>query len=435
MPSSENRLVEALKGTIAPFKAAFVNKRVAFMLPLAFASGLPLALTGSTLTAWLDSVGLDRTTIGIFALVTLPYNFKLFWAPLLDRFGLPWLNRRRDWMVTAQFGLMAAIMILGCLDPTRVPTWVAVAAFAVAFFSATQDIVTDAYRTDLLAPKERAAGVAVFVALYRIGLIVASAGALILSDHISWRAIYFILALLMLVGVVATILAPATKLPVRPPRTLTDAVWKPLTDFFRRPYAIWLLVILMTFKVGDTVASQMMMPFLLNEEHGMGFGRTEVGAIVKFLGLFASIAGALMGGGLCAKYGLRKSLLAFGFLQAVANALYIVLAIVGRNHTMLTVAIGVDQFCNGLGTAAFVAFMMALCNVSYSATQYALFSSASTIVGRLLSGASGWIATEVGWPMFFLITLVAALPALAILLFVPLKVDEERRNSESAGSG
>jgi PAT family beta-lactamase induction signal transducer AmpG len=410
--------------TFEPFALAFANARVAIMLPLGFASGLPLMLTGSTLTAWMDSVGVDLTTIGFFAWVSLPYNFKFLWAPLLDRYSLPWLSRRRDWMLATQVGLAFGVAALGCLDPTAVPVWVAGAALVVAFLSASQDVVIDAYRTDVLLPRERAAGVAVFVAVYRLALIVAGAGALILSDRLSWRVVYLVLGGLMLLGVLGTVLAPAAAQPARQARTLPEAVWRPLSDFFKRPGAVLVLIVVTTFKVGDSVASQMMMPFLLNADHGLGFGRAEVGAIVKGLGLGASIAGALLGGGVVARIGLRRSLLVFGLLQAVANVLYTVLAVVGRDHTMLVVAIGADNLCNGLGTAAFVAFLMSLCSTEFSATQYALLSSASTIVGRLLSGASGWIAGQVGWPVFFLLTLAAAMPALLLLLLVPFDRDE-----------
>ncbi len=414
MPDSEKSEASVWAETFAPFKEAFVNKRVAFMAPLGFASGLPLTLTGSTLSAWFRTEGVDLTTIGLLSWVTLIYSLKFLWAPLLDRFQLPWLSRRRGWMVTFQLALIGAIAALGMAGPGAIAATVAV-AFVVALLGASQDVVIDAYRTDVLRPNERASGVAIFVMAYRVALIVSGAGALILSDLVPWDRVYVAIAALMVVGVVATYFAPVPERKIASPPTIVAAVITPFVDFFSRRRAIVLFIIVMTYKVGDTVASQMLTPFLID----LDFSRTEIGAIQKGLGLVATIVGALLGGGLVAKLGILRALLIFGVLQAVANVLYAVLAVLGHNYVMLVVAIGVDNLFNGLGQTAFVAFLMSLCNPDFSATQYALLSSAMSFFGKLLGGGSGLIAEYAGWPAFFLITLAVALPALFLIWFIP----------------
>ena len=399
------------------FWDAFRDPRLALMLGFGFASGLPNPLTGSTLTAWLGSLEVDLTTIGLFAAVHLPYNFKFVWAPLLDRFRLPFLGRRRGWMLLTQLVLVVGVGALGSLDPRSAPFAVALLAFGAAFASASQDIVIDAYRTELLPAAERASGTALFVAAYRVALIAAGAGALILSDRVSWTVVYWLLAALMGVGVVTTLLAPAPPAARPGPRSLREAVVEPFREFLKRPQAPALLAILMLYKAGDVVAGHLLIPFLQE----LGFSNTEVGAVLKGLGLGATVLGSLLGGGLVAKWGLKRSLLVFGVLQAVANVAYAVLATVGESHALMTVAIALDNLMNGMGTAAFVALLMTLCDVRYTATQYALFSSLMTVPGRLFGMGSGWLAAQAGWPAFFLLTIVAAAPALALLLRVDLE--------------
>jgi MFS transporter, PAT family, beta-lactamase induction signal transducer AmpG len=257
---------------------------------------------------------------------------------------------------------------------------------------------------------------------YRIALIVAGAGALVLSEDLTWRGIYWTMAALMLVGVIATVLAPEAVYEKRPPRTLAEALYKPFLEFFRRPGALWALGAVMLYKFGDAVAGHLITPFLLD----IGFTAPEVGAINKGFGLAATIVGALVGGGLVAKLGVRGALLLFGFLQAGANLGYMVLAATGKNLPLLWAAIGIDQFFGGLGTAAFVAFLMALCNKRFSAFQYALLSSASSLVGRVIGTGSGFLVVELGWGGFFLMTIVAAAPALVLILAMPRAALEGR---------
>jgi PAT family beta-lactamase induction signal transducer AmpG len=411
---------------MSSFFKAFDSRRVAIMIPLGFASGMPNPLVGTTLTAWMATEGVSLATIGVFAFVSLPYNLKFLWAPLLDRYRLPWLGRRRDWMLLTQVLLLGAVAAMGFTSPAASPSTLAALALVVAFLGATQDIASDAYRTDTLATHERASGTAVFVAGYRLALIAAGAGALILSDLVPWRAVYWILSALMLVGVLGTLLAPRPEARDLPPRTLGEAVVAPLVEVFRRhgtKSAVATLAIVMLYKVGDAFAGHLLIPFLME----MGFPRSEIGAVAKGLGLAATILGALLGGGLVAKLGLRRSLLAFGLLQAVANLLYALLAVTGRSHGLLVVSIGVDNLCGGLGTAAFVAYLMSLCNRRFTAFQYALLSGLSTVPGRVLGISSGVVAEAMGWPAFFLLTIAAAAPALALLWLreVPEEVREE----------
>jgi len=399
------------------FLDAFKSRRIAFMAPLGFASGLPYLLTGSTLTAWMAVEGVDLSTIGHFAYVTLPYSLKFLWAPLLDRYALPFLGRRRGWMFAMQLALLFAIALMGFTDPVTSPGRLAALALAVSFLSASNDVVSDAYRTDVLPAHERASGTAVFVAGYRVALIVSGAGALMLTRDMFWWGIYLVMAATMSVGLIATALTPAPIDEPPAPETLSRAIVLPFLEFFRRPQSIAFLAIIAGYKIGDTVANQMLIPFLVE----CGYELLEIGAVAKGFGLAATIVGALLGGGLVARFGLKPCLLAFGLLQATTNVLYIALDQLEQHSGLLVAAIGVDNLFNGLGTAAFVAFLMSLCDRRYSAFQYALLSSVSSIAGRMLAGESGTLAETVGWSWFFGMTALLALPALAILAAVRVK--------------
>jgi MFS transporter, PAT family, beta-lactamase induction signal transducer AmpG len=393
------------------FINAFRSKRVGMLIALGFASGLPLALTRTTLSAWMTNAGVNLKTIGLFSLVTLPYSFKFVWAPLLDRFSFPLFGRRRGWMALTQVGLLAAIWIMADINPKSAPLAIAGFAVLVAFLSASQDVVADAYRTDVLPPAERASGTSTWIMGYRIAMLVSGAGALVLSDHMAWSRVYMFMALLMSVGIIATWLAPEPE-AVRPPRTIADAVVKPFVDFFARKGAAAALAFVMLYRIGDTIAGGMVMPFLIKR----GFSNSEIGYWNKGVGFAATITGVMLAGGLVAKYGVRRCLLAFGLLLAVANTGYLALALHGKSVLLLATAIGIDNICGGMVDAAFAAFIMSLCNKSFSATQFALLSSASTFIGRLVSAGSGWLAETLGWPVFFGVTIVAAIPALLLLL-------------------
>ena len=392
---------------------SLANRRIAAVALLGFASGMPLALTGGTLQAWMAVEGVDLKTIGIFSLVGLPYAFKFFWAPLLDRYALPFLGRRRGWILCSQFILMGLIILLGLSSPKETPLLVALIALFLTFTSASQDIVIDAYRTDVLREKERGLGVAVSVTGYRIAMLASGALALILAGSLGWRITYLLMAGLMAVGMLATFFGPEPEEVVCPPQSLKEAVSGPLSEFFERPAAWAFLALIILYKIGDAFAGSLTTAFLIR---GPGFSIGEVGAINKGLGLVATIVGALYGGIMLARLGLYRSLMIFGILQAVSNLSFMVLAYFGKVYSMMVVAVAFENLAGGMGTAAFVAFLMALCDQRYTATQFALLSALASL-GRIFVGPpSGYLSHEVGWVIFFFITFLAALPGLFLLL-------------------
>ncbi|PIQ98011.1 MAG: muropeptide transporter AmpG [Nitrospinae bacterium CG11_big_fil_rev_8_21_14_0_20_56_8] len=398
--------------TLTAILKALANRRIGVTALLGFASGLPLALTGGTLQAWMTVEGVDLSTIGIFTLVGLPYTVKFLWAPLMDRFALPWLGRRRGWILMCQMTLAMLIVVSGFLSPRSVPWWLALLAFLIAFCSASQDIVVDAYRTDVLRQPERGMGAAVFVTGYRVAMLVSGALALILSEYIGWRSTYIFIGFLLFIGILATWMGPEPEDPGRPPRTLSEAVGGPLREYFSRPGAWVFLALIVLYKLGDAFAGSLTTAFLIR---GVGFSVGEVGAINKGLGLAATIFGALFGGALMARFGLFRSLLGFGILQAVSNLTFMVLAHVGKSYLVLVLAVGFENLAGGMGTAAFVGFLMALCDHRYTATQFALLSALAAL-GRVYVGpVSGFLVEGVGWVWFFFFTFIAALPGLILL--------------------
>jgi PAT family beta-lactamase induction signal transducer AmpG len=412
------------------FLDAFRSKRVGVLVALGFASGLPLALTDSTLSAWMTQAGVDLKTIGIFAAVGLPYSLKVLWAPLLDRYRLPWLGRRRGWVFLSQLGLLLALVAMSRLDPSARPGGVAAIALVIAFFSSSQDIVSDAYRTDVLPANERASGTATFIMGYRVAMLLSQAGALYLAALVSWSATYLVMGVLMAIGLVATWLAPEPE-AVRPPRTLGDAFVQPFVDFFSRRGAVLALAFLMLYKFGDYLASRMIMPFLIKT----GFSLVAIATLNKVVGFAGTIVGVMLGGGLVAKYGVRRALLTFGILQAATNAGYLALAIVGKNEILLAAAIATDTVCGGMATAAFSAYQMSLCSKAFSATQFALLTSASTVAGRLVSMGSGYMVAALGWATFFAITMVGAIPALLLLFAVPKDMTSSDARAARSAAG
>ena len=392
--------------------ASFNNRRIAVMLPLGFASGLPLALTAGTLQAWLTVVEVDLRTIGLFTLVGLPYTLKFLWAPVMDRFVPPWLGRRRGWMIVMQLALVAGIATMSLIDPTKTPLLLAAMALMVAMASASQDIVFDAYRTDVLKPPERGFGAAVSVTGYRVAMLVSGAGALIVSTSLGWSQTYFLIAALMLIGVGATLLSPEPSVPVNIPRNVAEAVWEPIHEFFSRSPALILLLLIVLYKLGDAFAGSLTTAFLIR---GMGFEAAEVGIVNKGLGMATTIVGALLGGIWMVRMGLFRSLLVFGGLQALSNLTFMLLAWTGKSYPIMVTAVAFENLSGGMGTAAFVALMMSLCDHRYTATQYALLSAMAAL-GRVFVGPpSGYVVEAVGWVSFFFITFLAALPGLWLL--------------------
>jgi len=405
-------------GALAIFKI-YLSKKMLLMLVLGFASGMPLALTSSTLSAWLVTEGVDIKTIGIFSLVGLPYAFKFLWSPLMDRYVPPFLGRRRGWMLITQLALIAIIATMGFFNPSSQPLLVALWAVALAFFSASQDIVLDAYRTEYLAPEERGAGAGIWIMGYRLAILVSGALALILSDHISWRSVYVIMGLVMAIGCAATFLCPDPaqgrhrQVAAAPPKSLHEAVVSPFVEFFRRPGAWEILLFVILYKIGDVAAAQMTTPYILQH---IGFSRTELGTIFKGFGMAATILGGIVGGALMTKWNLRRSLLVFGILQGVSTISFVLLEFTGRQLWALSVVIGVENICGGMGTAAYMALLMGLCNARFTATQYALLSSLMA-VSRYITGApTGYLVVAAGWVWFFIICTALAIPGLLLLI-------------------
>jgi len=392
---------------------------MAALLFLGFSSGLPLFLTSKTLQAWMTVERVDLGAIGLFSLVSLPYSLKFIWSPLLDRFVPPFLGRRRGWLVLTQGALLLAIAAMALQRPSQALQLLAINALLIAFFSASQDIAFDAYRTDVLEQREMGAGAAVAVLGYRIALIVTGSLALILADRIPWSTVYLLMSALMVIGLCASLWAPEPRQQERPPTSLADAVSLPFIEFFQRSgllRGVLILLFIVLYKLGDALANNMSTPFLLQT----GFSQTDIGAIQGGMGLLATIVGTLAGGAILSKIGIHRSLWVFGALQAVSNLAYFLLAQIGKNYSFLVLTINIENFCAGLGTAAFVAFLMNLCNQRFSATQYALLSSLMAVSRDILVAPAGSLAKATGWPLFFLISIVAAVPGLLLLpVFAP----------------
>lgn len=394
--------------------AVFRSRRMAALFLLGFSSGLPLLLTSQTLQAWLTAEQLSLDRIAAMSSVGLAYTFKFAWAPLLDRFQLPLLGRRRGWVLVFQLGLVAAIAAMSLLDPRRDLAAVACVAIVVAVLSASQDIVLDAYMTDVLAPHERAAGASVNVIGYRIAMMVSSSLAFVMADHVAWPAIWLAMAAFMAIGLVGTAFAEEPPLVAHPPRTVAQSLVLPLADFWRR-YRSGALVVLAfaaVYRFGDYFAQSLVIAFL---RRGLGFDFTEIAAVYKVLGLAGVAVGGVLGGALVARFGLRPALVAFGLLSATTHLLYIWLALAGRSMAVFCVAVACDQTAIAMGATAFVAFLMSVCSPAVSATQFALLTSLTSVGQRVFGPLADRVVAAIGWPGYFAVCAAMALPGLALV--------------------
>ncbi|PWC37429.1 AmpG family muropeptide MFS transporter [Azospirillum sp. TSO35-2] len=421
--------------------AVYRDPRVLAILFLGFSEGLPLALTGATLNVWLREQGVSKTGIGLFALVTMPYALKFLWAPLIDRLRLPVVarlfGRRRGWALTAQAALIAALLGLGSTNPAADLWWTALCAVLVAFCSASQDIVVDAYRVEVLEERQQAAGAAVLVLGYRFGMMAAGAGALYIAEFHGWRAAYETMAALVLVGMATILLCPEPKAPpvnarerqiaewlrARPHLSgrsgvvlawLYGAVVAPFAQFMSRRGWIVILAFIASYKLGEVLAGVMSSPFYVD----LGFSKAEIATVSKLFGLWATIAGGLLGGLLVGRVGVLRGLMIGGILQMVSNLGYVALAWTGNDVSMLAVTVAVENVCAGIATAAFVAYLSSLCDAAYTATQYALLSSLYKLGGDLFGASSGWLADRMDWVSFFLLSMAGSLPALCLLVWL-----------------
>lgn len=403
-----------------------LSRRMLVSFVMGFACGLPLLLTITVLQAWMKEEGVDLTVIGIMSLVGLPYTVKFLWAPVMDRFTLPFLGRRRGWLLIAQIALISSIVLLG-LSNTKNLWMIAVSAFLVTFFSASQDIVVDAYRREDLADAELGLGSSLYVNGYRVGMLLASGGGLIMADHMSFQMVYLIMAACMMPGLLTTLLTPEPVITVGTPGSLKEAVVNPLIEYFSREGALWILAFILFYKIGDTMASAMTMPFYLD----IGFTKTEIGAVVKLFGFWATIIGALTGGVMMLRLGISRSLWIFGLLQAISTAGFALLAKIGHNIPALAGVIAFENLSGGMGTAAYVAFMGSITNKKFTATQYALLSSLMGVPRVLASAPTGYFAKHMGWASFFIMCTLIAIPGMLLLLkFAPWSSREGGNNNE-----
>jgi PAT family beta-lactamase induction signal transducer AmpG len=418
--------------------AVYLRPRLLAVLFMGFSSGLPLPLTFGTLSFWLAESGVSRTTIGVLALVGTAYSLKFLWAPLIDRLPLGAfsrrLGRRRAWALAIQVLLAGAIFCLGLTDPKVDPWPTALVAVVIAFLSASQDIVIDAYRIEILEPDEQGAGAAATQWGYRFGLMASSAGALFAAEYAGWSFAFALMACLMAVGAATVWLtreppasaAVAGALPGDTPAQkalafVRIAVVGPFAEFASRPSWLLIVVFVVLYKFGDALAGVMANPFYV----AMGFSRIEVASISKIFGVFTTLAGVAAGGAVVHRYGLYKSLLVCGVLQAASNLMYVAQAWVGYDTTLLAFTIAFENFTGGMGSAAFVAYLSGLCNIAFTATQYALLSSLATVGRTTLAASGGWLSEQLDWMMFFALTTLAALPGIVMVLWLMRRFPRE----------
>lgn len=388
-----------------------LNLRTLPIIILGFSSGLPLALSSGTLQAWLASTNISTQTIGFFTLLGIPYLYKFLWAPLLDRYIPPFLGRRRGWILITQLLLALTLGLMGLGNPQSHLFILATLALLLAFFSATQDISIDAYRTDILTPEERGLGSAFYVMSYRIAMIVSGGVALIFADHYGWQATYFLMAFLMLVMTLFTFLSQEPEI-IPAPKSLKDAVINPVIEFLSRPEAKLCLIFLVLYKLGDAFTISLSSVFLIKSLH---YSLSTVGSVNKIVGMIASILGGLTGGFLLARLNLFRGLFYFGLGQALCSFLFMSLAIVGKNLSLLIITVFADNFFSGMSAVGLLVFITGLCNHKFSASQFALFSAVSSL-GRVFVGPFAAITTHAfGWILFFFLSFFISLPGLMLL--------------------
>lgn len=403
----------------------YLEKKMLITLSMGFVSGVPLLLTITLLQAWLTDEGISKSTIGLFALVGLPYSLKFIWAPIFDYFTISKLGRRRGWLLVTQILLIISIIALGMGNPALNAWNVALLATLVAISSASQDIVIDAYRRESLTDEEQTIGASAYVLGYRIGALAAGAGGLILADYMSYQMVYAIMSMIMLYGVFITIIADEPK-QNNTPSNFTESVIGPFTEFFGRHVStnnitadrfkyltpILILSFILLYKIGDTMAHSLSTNFYLET----GFTKTEIGSVVKFFGLFATLIGAFIGGLLSLKIGLYRSLIIFGIFQAIATLGFAVLASAGDNIYLLMIVVSLENLAAGMGYTAYLAFIANMTNRGFTATQFALMTALMSLPRTLFSSYSGFLVEILDWELYFIFCSLIAFPALIILM-------------------
>jgi MFS transporter, PAT family, beta-lactamase induction signal transducer AmpG len=407
--------------------AEYTDRRVLLVLILGFVSGLPLLLTFSTLSAWLASAGIKRATIGAFALVGIPYSLKFIWSPLIDRLPPPLpLGRRRGWGISIQIALIAATLGLGACNPTQHIGAMGALAVLVAFLSASQDVVIDAWRVEILPVEYQGPGAAVIQTGYRIAMLVSGAGALIIADHTGWFAAYATMAALLIAGLLVFLFGPEPQPVAIPDRKAEKHGWQalsawfataiggPFADFARRPMWPLIIIAVVGYKLGEALAGVMATPLYIS----LGFTLTEIAAISKLVGFFATVIGALLGGVIAARFGILRSLLLCGVLQSAGNLFYVLQAIEGHRIYYLALSVSAENLTGAMAGAALVAYLSSLCSPAFTATQYALLSSLASLGRTLFASSGGVLADALGWVPFFLVTTVVTVPALLLIAWI-----------------
>jgi PAT family beta-lactamase induction signal transducer AmpG len=394
-----------------------MNKRtkdLAVVTILGFASGLPFPFISGTLQAWLTYEGIDIKTIGFLTILTFPYSFKFLWSAFFDRYSINKLGRRKGWILICQLSIMAGMALMIMLTPQNLMPFIIIAIF-VAFFSASQDISIDAYRTEIIKPKDRGLAASFAVTAYRLALIIAGGLCLLMADHVGWKPALMIVTSLLFFGIISTLLAnePVT---VKTPNSLKESFIEPFKDLLKRDKSILILLFIVLYKLGDAYASSLSTAFFIR---GVGFSLTEVGTVNKIGGLISTIFGSLIGGILLTRISLYRALILFGIFQALSNLMFMVIAIVGKSLPLFISTVVIENFTGGMGTTAFLALLMGLCNRSFAATQYALLSSLASLGRVIISPTSGFIVENIGWTAFYFITFLVAIPGLFFI--IPIK--------------
>lgn len=401
--------------TTKTFKEAILNKRMLICITTGFSSGLPLYLLIQFVPAWLRSADVDLSTIGLINLVLFPYTWKFLWSPVMDRFVLPFFGRRRGWMFVTQIMLITLMSALSLFDPATELSHIILIVSAISFFSASQDIVIDAYRREILPDDELGAGNAFYAQAYRLSSFVPGSLAMILAGFFPWSVAHLSIAVFMLVGLVTTLLIKESSKPGDEPQTLRIAVVEPFKEFFQRDgwqQAVWVLLFLMLYKLGDSMATALETPFFMD----MGFSTVEIGSIAKISKTIGATVGTILGGLAMIKLGINRSLWIFGVFQLVSILGYVLLSVVGYNHLVLAIASGFEYLGVGLGSVALIAYMAKSTSRNFTATQFALFSSIMVIPRTFVSATTGYIIESVGYTQFFVICFVCALPGMLMLL-------------------
>ncbi|MCB1705772.1 MAG: AmpG family muropeptide MFS transporter [Halioglobus sp.] len=421
--------------TQTSWRAAIFNRRMLICVFTGLASGMPLYVLFQLVPVWLSEGGVSLVEIGLFSLVGIPYTWKFVWAPMMDRWVPPFLGRRRGWMLITQVALLLSIGVFGMFQPAQ-STWViAWLAVAVAFFSASQDVVLDAYRREILPDEELGMGNAIHVQAYRVSSLIPGSLSLILADVMPWSSVFWITAGFMSVGVMMTLLVSESKVELPPPSGLRDALIAPFSEYLgRRGWSglILVLVFMFLYKIGDNMATALSMPFYLE----VGFSKTEIGLVAKHAALWPSIVGGLCGGLIMVRVGINRALWLFGVVQVASILGFAILASSGPELWLLASVIGFEYLGVGMGTAAFTAFIARETSKTYAATQFALFTALAAVPRTLANASTGLIVEQIGWVDFFLFCTVLALPGMLLLFWVaPWNGDQKTALQERAGTG